>query len=102
MDAGGDQSEQTNNIEFEEGAIPRRSQRERRPAKRLEYPQLGNSLTVVIQSLLQGLSVAFSTYLEELNVVSVDGVPVVVTQPQKYADAMGRACIQEGRTFTNV
>lgn len=63
----------------------------------LEYPQLGNPLTVMIQSLLQGLSVAFSTSLEEVNVSPIDDVPVVVTQPQKYADAAGRACIQEGR-----
>ncbi|RXN13805.1 Retrovirus-related Pol polyprotein from transposon 412 [Labeo rohita] len=41
-----DQSEQMNDTEFEEGIIPRRSQRERRPAKRLEYSQLGNPLTV--------------------------------------------------------
>ncbi|RXN31336.1 Retrovirus-related Pol polyprotein from transposon 412 [Labeo rohita] len=92
-----DQSEQMNDTEFEEGIIPRRSQRERRPAKRLEYSQLGNPLTVVIQSLLQGLNVAFSTSLEETNVASVDDVPVVVAQPQKYADAAGRACVQEGR-----
>lgn len=26
-----------------------------------------------------------------------DDVRVVVTQPQKYVDATGRACIQEGR-----
>ncbi|KAK9980488.1 hypothetical protein ABG768_000093 [Culter alburnus] len=90
MDAVGDQSEQGNDTEFEHGVIPRRSQRERQPAKRLEYPQLGNPLTVVIQSLLQGLSAAFSTSLEA-NVASADTVPVVVTQPQKYADAAGRA-----------
>ncbi|KAG1954310.1 interleukin-1 receptor accessory protein-like 1-A [Pimephales promelas] len=64
-DVEGSPNERENNTEFEEGAIPRRSQRERKPAKRLEYPQLGNPLTVVIQSLLQGLSVAFSTALEE-------------------------------------
>ncbi len=34
----------------------RRSQRERRPPKKFEYPQLGNPLTLVIQVLLQGLS----------------------------------------------
>lgn len=96
MDAVGDQIEQVNDTEFEHGVIPRRSKRERQPAKRLEYPQLGNPLTVVIQSLLQGLSAAFSTSLEA-NVASADTVPVVVSQPQKYADAAGRACIQEGR-----
>ncbi|XP_067307362.1 uncharacterized protein [Pseudorasbora parva] len=96
MNAVDDQSEQVNDTEFEQGAFPRRSQRDRQPAKRLEYPQLGNPLTVVIQSLLQGLSAAFSTSLEA-DVASADIVPVVVTQPQKYADAAGRACIQEGR-----
>lgn len=90
MDAVGDQSEQVNDTEFEHGVIPRRSQRERQPAKRLEYPQLGNPLTVVIQSLLQGLSAAFSTSLEA-NVASADTAPVVLTQPQKFADAAGRA-----------
>ncbi|KAK7159830.1 hypothetical protein R3I94_005997 [Phoxinus phoxinus] len=74
-----DQSERENDTESEEGVIPRRSQRERRPAKRLEYPQLGNPLTVVIQSLLQGLSEAFSTALEEVN-ASVNAVPVVSIQ----------------------
>ncbi len=70
LDAGCDQSEQTNNTEVEEGAIPRRSQRERRPAKRLEYPQLGNPLTVVIQSLLQGLSVAVGVVTHAFPLVS--------------------------------
>ncbi len=50
--------------EAEDSAAPRRSQRERRPPKKFEYPQLGNPLTLVIQSLLQGLSEAFSS-LEE-------------------------------------
>ncbi|KAG1925816.1 interleukin-1 receptor accessory protein-like 1-A [Pimephales promelas] len=95
-DVEGSPNERENNTEFEEGTIPRRSQRERKPAKRLEYPQLGNPLTVVIQSLLQGLSVAFSTALEEVNASSVD-VPEVLIQSQKCVDAAGRACIQEGR-----
>lgn len=51
--------------EIEDSVAPRRSQRERRPPKTFEYPQLGNPLTLVIQSLLQGLNKAFSSSLEE-------------------------------------
>ncbi len=54
-----------------EAEDPRRSQRERRPPKKFEYPQLGNPLTLVIQSLLQGLSEAFSSSLEESVVAPV-------------------------------
>lgn len=41
---------------------PRRS---KRPPNKLEYHKLGNPLTLVIQSLLQGLSSALTTSLEE-------------------------------------
>lgn len=58
-------------IETEDTVAPRRSQRERRPPKKFEYPQLGNPLTLVIQSLLQGLSKAVSSSLEESVVAPV-------------------------------
>ncbi|XP_043090123.1 uncharacterized protein LOC122340940 [Puntigrus tetrazona] len=48
-----------------EGGVPRRSQRCHEPPKRLQYPQLGNPLSLVIQSLMQGLSTAFVTSLGE-------------------------------------
>ncbi|XP_073687078.1 uncharacterized protein [Garra rufa] len=67
-----DEVSHTGNILNEDGGTstednigPRRSERERRPPKKFEYPQLGNPLTLVIQSLLQGLSEAFSSSLEE-------------------------------------
>ncbi len=47
------------------------TERERRPPKKFEYPQLVNPLTLVIQSLLQGLSKAFSSSLEESVVAPV-------------------------------
>lgn len=49
----------------------RRSQRERRPPKKFEYPQLGNPLTLVIQSLLQGLDTALCSSLEKSVVAPV-------------------------------
>ncbi|KAL0187224.1 hypothetical protein M9458_018894, partial [Cirrhinus mrigala] len=45
--------------------VPRRSQRHREPPKRLQYPKLGNPLSLVVQSLFQGLSTAFTISLEE-------------------------------------
>ncbi|KAG1952345.1 interleukin-1 receptor accessory protein-like 1-A [Pimephales promelas] len=46
-------------------SILRRSQRLHEPPKRLQYPQLGNPLSLVMQSLLRGLSTAFTASLEE-------------------------------------
>lgn len=57
--------------EPENNVGPRRSERERRPPKKFEYPQLGNPLTLVIQSLLQGLNEAFSSSLEESAVATI-------------------------------
>lgn len=45
--------------------VLRRSQRQHEPPKRLQYPQLGNPLSLVIQSLLQGLKTAFAVSLGE-------------------------------------
>lgn len=58
------QKEQTENADLED-IIPRRSQRERHPPKKFEYPTLGNPLTTVFQSLLQGLSKAVECSFEE-------------------------------------
>lgn len=44
---------------------PRRSKRQTRPPDKLQYARLGNPLISVIQSLLQGLSSAFSESMED-------------------------------------
>lgn len=69
--------------------VPRRSQRHCEPPKRLQYPKLGNPLSLVVQSLLQGLSTAFTVSLEEpdsLKSTSVEmygGIPsAIVSQPK--------------------
>lgn len=41
----------------------RRSERNRQPPKRLDYPNLGNPLVTVVKSLFQGLSAAFTDSL---------------------------------------
>ena len=48
---------QSNNSELSQPL--RRSERTRQPSKRLDYPQLGNPLVLVVKSLFQGLSEAF-------------------------------------------
>lgn len=64
----------------------RRSQRSHEPPKRLQYPQLGNPLSMVIQSLLSGLSTAFTNCMEE-NLEQFNSVPTIVTvQPQMQRD----------------
>lgn len=45
--------------------VPQRSQRHCEPPKRLQYPKLGNPLSLAVQSLLQALSTAFTLSLEE-------------------------------------
>lgn len=49
----------------ETGGGLRRSRRQCEPPKRLQYPQLGNPLSLVIQSLLSSLSTAITTNLED-------------------------------------
>uniref|UniRef100_A0A9J8CSN7 Gypsy retrotransposon integrase-like protein 1 n=1 Tax=Cyprinus carpio carpio TaxID=630221 RepID=A0A9J8CSN7_CYPCA len=78
---------------------PRRSKRQCGPPNKLEYHKLGNPLTLVIQSLLQGLSSAFTTSLEEPAPTShqtfdvSDAFPTVVTiQPH----ACPRTCLNSG------
>ncbi len=45
--------------------VPRRSQRHCEPPRKLQYSTLGNPLSLVVQSLLQGLSAAFTVSLGE-------------------------------------
>lgn len=49
----------------ETGGGLRRSKRQCEPPKRLQYPQLGNPLSLVIQSLLSSLSTTITTSLED-------------------------------------
>ncbi len=64
----------------------RRSQRSNEPPKRLQYPQLGNPLSMVTHSLLSGLSAAFTNSLEE-NLEHLNSSPTIVTvQPQMQRD----------------
>lgn len=63
---------QSSNVERNEhsGDLPRRSVRRRERPKILTYPQLGNPLIHVVQSLFQGLNTAFANALsgtESLN-----------------------------------
>ena len=64
-----DSYEETNNPDTEQNV--RRSIRERKMPKQLTYPQLGNPLNSVVQSLFQSLSeeVTGSIELHEIKVV---------------------------------
>lgn len=78
---------------------PRRSKRQCRPPNKLEYHKLGNPLTLVIQSLLQGLSSAFTTSLEEPILtrdqpfVVPDPFPIAVTTQPRTCP---RTCLNSG------
>lgn len=48
----------------EEDPMPRRSQRHREQPDRLQYSQLGNPLLSIVQSLFQGLNLAFTDALQ--------------------------------------
>lgn len=76
-----DQNEETEPV----GGL-RRTQRPHEPPKRLHYPQLGNPLSMVIQSLLSSLSTAFTNSLEE-NLEPASNSPTIVTvQPLMQRD----------------
>nr|XP_055049769.1 uncharacterized protein LOC129435994 [Misgurnus anguillicaudatus] len=84
--------------------VPRRSQRHCEPPKRLQYPKLGNPLSLVVQSLLKGLSTAFTVSLEEpdsLKSTSVEmygGYPsAIVSQPKRCSGT----CISSRRGECN-
>ena len=75
----------------------RRSSRQTKPPKKFHYPQLGNPLISVVQSLLQGLSNAFVQSEENSNLiwgncVMVPGDPLSVLTTQPYA--CPRTCIR--------
>ncbi len=78
---------------------PRRSKRQCGPPNKLEYHKLGNPLTLVIQSLLQGLSSALTTSLEEPTSTSdqpfdVPGAFTTVVTIQPHA--CPRTCLNSG------
>lgn len=56
--------EETNDAEKDEIEL-RRSARHREKPKILTYPELGNPLVTIVQSLLQGLNVALSESLQD-------------------------------------
>ncbi len=58
---------QKNRSEPTEAEDLRRSRRHCEPPNRLNYPQLGNPLSLIIQSLFSSLSTAITTSLEDLN-----------------------------------
>ncbi|ROL28511.1 hypothetical protein DPX16_1671 [Anabarilius grahami] len=57
--------EDTESDECEAGSRLRKSKRVRQKSKRLTYPELGNPMISIIQSLLQGLNTAFIETLAE-------------------------------------
>lgn len=57
--------EDTESDECEAGSRLRKSKRVRQKSKRLTYPELGNPMVSIIQSLLQGLNTAFIETLAE-------------------------------------
>ena len=54
-----------NRDEGETQTTVRRSLRQREPPKRLTYPQIGNPLVTIVQTLLQSLSTAITNSLVE-------------------------------------
>ncbi len=57
--------EETDQDESEDEGHLRRSKRGKQKSKRLTYPELGNPMISIIQSLLQGLNTAFVESLAE-------------------------------------
>lgn len=64
----------------------RHTQRSHEPPRRLHYPQLGNPLSMVIQSLLSSLSTALTNSLEENLEPSSSSPTIVTVQPQMQRD----------------
>lgn len=68
---------------------PRRSQRHREQPKRLQYSQLGNPLLSIVQSLFQGLNLAFADALQNPNYTDT---PQVTPRPvHSHVGVMGHA-----------
>ncbi|XP_072569287.1 uncharacterized protein [Paramormyrops kingsleyae] len=61
----GELEEETERDESEDDSPLRRSRRVKQKSKRLTYPELGNPMISIIQSLLQGLNTAFVESLAE-------------------------------------
>lgn len=84
----------------------RHSARQIKPPKKFHYPQSGNPLISVVQSLLQGLSTAFAQSEENSDLiwgkcVMVPGDPLSVLTTQPYA--CSRTCIRStGEGVTQV
>lgn len=53
----------------------RKSERERQPPRRLDYPELRNPLVTVVKSFLHGLTTVLSNVLNEDQVVSAPFLP---------------------------
>lgn len=86
----------------ETGTTVRRSLRQREPARRFHYPELGNPLVSVVTSLFQGLSTALTNSLNDsasrdwFTSIPFEMAETVVTQ-QPFNNAPGRALGKEGR-----
>lgn len=97
------QSDQTVVDQVGEGVL-RHSQRCHEPPKRLQYPQLGNPLSLVIQSLLQGLSTAFTASLEESDCLWEASPEMETGSPSAVISQPGRCsgtCISSRRGECN-
>ncbi|XP_073690458.1 uncharacterized protein [Garra rufa] len=84
--------------------VPRRSQRHHEPPKRLQYPKLGNPLSLVVQSLLQGLSTAFTVSLEESDTFKNTSLEMQGEHPSAVTSQPGRCsgtCIASRRGECN-
>lgn len=84
--------------------VRRRPQRHREPPKRLQYPTLGNPLSLVVQSLLQGLSSAFTISLEEFDSLKNTSLEIPSGCPSTVTSQPGRCsgtCISSRRGECN-
>lgn len=73
--------------ESESDNVPRRSQRHREQPERLQYGQLGNPLLSIVQSLFQGLNLAFADALQNHGYTDT---PQVIPRPiHSHVGVMG-------------
>lgn len=94
-------------MDDDQGATgPRRSKRQCGLTNKFQYHKLGNPLTLVIQSLLQGLSSALTTTLEESTFVSDQSVDMPGAFPSMVTSqplACPRTCLNSvGESVTQV
>lgn len=79
--------------ESESESVPRRSQRHREQPELLQYGQLGNPLLPIVQSLFQGLNLAFADALQ-----NHADTPQITPRPlHSHMGVMGHTHLQEGR-----